>query len=155
MFSIDIKEFKGLQSEERMTKFIKSIQHAESAINSIEFLHWFMAYPFSQLSLSRDSSTSRIDLYNRLMQQVSFKYEVVRRPWYKRFSKVVGWESRGKIYTYGDAYDAMTIKELAGHLAHEAAHACGFSHSFNNNIDRPKSLPYAVGEYVQNYNIGK
>lgn len=151
MFSIDVKEFKGLESEQRMTKFIKAMQHAESAINSIEFMHWFMAFPFEELYLTRDENTPKVDLYNRIMQKASIKYGVVKRPWYKS-RKVVGYESKGIIYTYSDYYDSMTLEELADHLAHESVHALGFSHKkYNFSL---KSVPYAVGNFVEKF-VGK
>lgn len=61
-------------------------------------------------------------------------------------------------YTYPDTnqiwvntkyFDRYTLAEVANNAMHEWLHKIGFEHSFYNNDDRPFTVPYAIGEIVE------
>ncbi len=53
------------------------------------------------------------------------------------------------IFTNGYQLRIMDEAELAGHLFHEWTHQLGFEHDFNNTLRRPYSVPYALGEIIE------
>lgn len=56
----------------------------------------------------------------------------------------------GKIYTKWHFIKNAEIKELAAHYAHEYCHCIGFEHDYDNTPERPFSVPYAIGDIVEN-----
>ncbi len=61
-------------------------------------------------------------------------------------------------YTYTDTtriwvnnkfFAGYTLGQVANNAVHEWTHKIGYGHSFYNNADRPFSVPYAVGEIVE------
>lgn len=69
--------------------------------------------------------------------------------WFQR--KVVGYTtpSSDTITTNRRFFGSYEPAEVAGHLAHEWLHKLGFEHDHAATRDRPKSVPYAVGELVE------
>lgn len=60
-------------------------------------------------------------------------------------------------YTYPDSlqifmnrnfFSSFTAAEVAGNMAHEWTHKLGFDHDFNSTAKRPYSVPYAIGDIV-------
>ena len=136
---------------DQLTRIKRAVENGERIINSEEFKAWFMGFQFSQLEESDDTDgKTNEQLYKQLLVQVDVKYHIERRPWYKRWSTVVGWEDDDGVHTYSDCFDEMGDGDLANHLAHEGTHAApiNFSHSFNPTFDRDQSLPYAIGAAV-------
>lgn len=79
----------------------------------------------------------------------AIQWKVIKRPFYKRWSSVVGWYDDGVIYTYSQRFYAMNHHERVGHFCHELMHHYGFSHSFEPSRERDLSLPYRVGEFCE------
>lgn len=140
---------KGLEQEFRAVKFLKAVKAVEAVVNSEEFKEWFIAHPFTQLG--ENKFKTREALLDQLLQTVEFVYAVKPRPWYKRYSSVIGYTIGNEITTYRNAYDNMSLPEFCGHLAHELTHCptINFSHSVNYTKERDNSLPYAIGNYVE------
>jgi hypothetical protein len=57
--------------------------------------------------------------------------------------------SHKEIFTYSTMFDSMDVSELANHYTHEWCHKLGFAHSFQRNRHRSYSVPYAVGDIVE------
>lgn len=163
MFKYEPIELSGLDKNKRSEKFSMALNLSEKAINSEEFELWFCSVVFTQLG--NNSKLTNQELLNKLRRETHFSYSVVPRPWYKRFSSVVGWTSFCNrmidkiglksipfVYTYSDQFDGMSVQGLSGHLAHEVAcHGNYFSHDFNWSKARDMSLPYRVGNWVEAY----
>lgn len=152
MFTPILKKIDGYVTDERVSKISKALELAEDTVNSKEFKDWFYAQTFTQLGeMAKFDKTQRLDM---LLRPVSFNYHLMKKSFWKRFTSVIGWHTDDPctpgddIYTYIDAFDRMTVTDLAGHLAHELTHSLGFEHSFNNTPDRKFSVPYMVGDYV-------
>lgn len=145
----------GLSTGQRKIKFISAIQQIEHAINeSHEFEAWFLKQSFTQLYNRKElTNTEHLKI---LRQQINFNYSVIKRSWWKRFSSVIGYQTeitRTKgidVFTYSDSFDNMSVAGLAGHLCHEiVCHGSGYSHDFNWSRERDLSLPYAVGNKIE------
>lgn len=46
-------------------------------------------------------------------------------------------------------FERYTLKEVANNAMHEWLHKIGFEHSYYSNADRPYTVPYAIGEIVE------
>lgn len=149
MFHLYPVALKGLEKEFRAVKFLRSVKLIEEIINSPEFKEWFLKQNFTQLGelLGVDNYM----LLDSLLTTVQFTYSVVPRPWYKRWSSVIGYTINDDITTYRDSYDGMNLSDLCSHLSHEITHcsAIGFHHEFKYSREREMSLPYAIGRYVK------
>ncbi|MBI1287942.1 MAG: hypothetical protein GC178_10215 [Flavobacteriales bacterium] len=55
----------------------------------------------------------------------------------------------GEIITKWRFIKGSSVKELAGHYAHEYCHLLGFGHDYDRTEQREYSVPYAVGCIVQ------
>ena len=64
---------------------------------------------------------------------------------------VVGYGNPGsrEIYTYRNWFEKFTEAEYAAHITHEWCHKLGFDHSHNHTRKRKYSVPYAIGDLVE------
>lgn len=155
MFHLYPVELKGLEQEFRAVKFLKAIKLAEEIINSPEFKQWFMAYEFKQLYDLK--FRTKYHLLDMMLVTIKFTYSVVKRPWYKRYSSVIGYTIGDDVHTYRDSYDNMDLPRLVNHIVHEALHcsAVSFSHSVQYTKERDHSLNYTIGDYCERAAIAK
>lgn len=67
---------------------------------------------------------------------------------------VIGYGINGQkeIYTYKKMFEVMKIEEIANHIVHEWLHKLGFTHAEYTTYfgKRDKSVPYAVGNLIEN-----
>lgn len=160
MFKFEFQNLYGV-TKGRAEKFSIALNLAEKCVNSDEFKNRFISTAFTQLGEHKDKTNQ--ELLNILRQAIFLNYAIVPRPWYKRYSSVVGWtmikekfmsplgySGMGSITTYEDEFDRMSIAELASHLAHEGSHCppARFEHYFNWSKARDLSLPYAIGAII-------
>jgi hypothetical protein len=140
--------YQGLTHSQSNRGFLCA-QEGFRVLETAAFLHWFEAQEFTQLP----------DVYRRLTihelaltleQKSFFTYRVITRPWYKRYSAVIGYTQNGVIHTYSNSFDAMSDAELSGHIVHEWTHFIGHSHSMKVDSVALRSAPYMIGEYVEN-----
>lgn len=161
-FAFQFMNLYGIDKYKRAEKLSIAAHLATEAINSDEFELWFLSTVFTQLS-EEHKKLSNIQLLEILRTPVVCDYSVVPKPWYKRWTSVIGWTVFTKrflfsigwkqvpqVSTYTDHFDSMSIAGLSGHLAHElAAHGNGFSHSYEWSKQRDLSLPYRVGNWIE------
>jgi len=160
MFNFEFISLHGLDKDKRAEKFSVALNWAERAINSEEFELWFLSQVFRQLGDNYGRTNQ--EMLALVRRPVICEYYVVPRPWFKRYSSVVGWTSMIKkfifsrgwrddavVSTYADEFDGMSTPGLGGHLTHEiACHGNGFGHSVKWVKDRDLSQPYLVGNWV-------
>lgn len=162
IFAFNFMNLYGIDKGKRAEKLSIATHLATEAINSEEFENWFLKKEFTQLS-EEHVNLSNAQLLEILRTPVVCDYSVVSKPWYKRWTSVIGWTVFTKrflftigwkqvpqVTTYSDQFDSMSISGLSGHLIHElAAHGNGFSHSYKWSMQRDMSLPYEVGNWVE------
>lgn len=152
MFKIQVGKIGGNVTPNRMAKFNMALDKAHALMNSDAFRVWFYGkcnnQEFTQLYASQKEQTVE-SLFLDMMDVAVFDYYIQNKPWYKRFSKVIGWSTGTSIFTYSDKFDGMSLAGLTGHLVHEATHDLGFSHSVEWSHARDKSIPYQVGNWIE------
>lgn len=163
-FKLEFQSLKGLDKNKRAEKFSIAVNLAERCVNSSEFENIFLSSEFTQKG-ERSKLTNQELLY-LCRQTVFLNYYVVPRPFWKRWSSVIGWTviketffgptgltGIGSISTYEDKFDQMSVAELASHITHEAVHCppARFEHYFNWSKERDMSLPYRIGAIVFNW----
>lgn len=161
-FAFQFMNLYGIDKNKRAEKLSIAAHQATEAINSDEFELWFLSTVFTQLTDEQKKLTNS-ELLNIMRTPVVCDYSVVPKPWYKRFTSVIGWTVFTKrflfsigwkqvpqVTTYADHFDSMSISGLAGHLAHEIAfHGNGASHDYKWSKARDLSLPYACGNWIE------
>lgn len=163
-FSFQFQNLYVSKDSKKLEKFSRAFNLAEKCINSDEFENAFLSTAFTQLG--NYSGKTNQELLLMFRQPVFLNYYVVPRPWYKRYSSVVGWtiiketflspigrNGIGSISTYDDQFNGMSVAGLAAHLSHEASHCppFRFSHDYNWSKARDISLPYAIGNIVEEW----
>jgi hypothetical protein len=152
MFKITVKTLGGSTTESRRQKFYQAVGLCEKVLKSQGFADWFTLQAekkkFSQLT-QHQQSLGEYKLFLQTQKEVKFDYYIQYKPWYKRFTSVIGWTVGDDIVTYADQFDGMSMAGLASHLAHESMHLLGFTHSVRWTKERDDSAPYAIGNYVE------
>jgi hypothetical protein len=132
----------------RRPKIMEAVKIIEAVVPSEAYGRWFLNFDFSQLDQDDFADDKGIMLVH-ILENVRVQYQVVSRPWYKRWSSVIGYTQNGVITTYRSSFDSMSTAELAGHLWHEILHLKGYGHTVQDTWDRERSIPYACGNKVE------
>mgnify|MGYP003423166035 CR=1 FL=1 len=162
IFAFQFMNLYGIDKNKRAEKLSIAAHQATTAINSDEFELWFLSTVFTQLTDEQKKLTNS-ELLNIMRTPVVCDYSVVPKPWYKRWTSVIGWtvftkrflfsigwRSIPQVTTYSDHFDSMSIAGLSGHLSHELAfHGNGASHSYEWSKQRDLSLPYQCGNWIE------
>ena len=135
-------------SQQDMQRACQAFILGSSVVESNAFSEWFYDFTFTQLPDDFKNS-DHTALYSSLFKEVTFAYQVVKRPFFKRWSSAIGYTVGSTITTYKNNFDAMEFNEIAAHIIHELTHVLGHSHEFNYSKARDSSVPYAVGNYVE------
>ncbi len=129
---------------------LEAYQLAMSAYNSPEFKEWWDKTEFTEIPKGRTKAGILLEL-EKVQAQVM--WVLVNRPWYKRWSSVIGWAEGEYIYTYTQQFNRMSPIERSSHFAHELLHCFPYliTHSFNPSKERDNSVPYQVGAFVEKF----
>lgn len=138
--------YQGLNYRQSDRAFICAKRGFE-VLETAAFLNWFEAQKFTQIAPAF-RNLSMHDIALTLETKSVLNYQVIKRPWHKRWSSVIGYTQNGIVYTYENSFNAMSDADLSGHLIHEWLHLIGHTHSVRVNSEALKSIPYMVGEYV-------
>jgi hypothetical protein len=136
-------------SNKLTSKQLEAFPLVQKAFNDVRFRTWFLQAKFTELGDRNIPNQKLFDQYFGDTCEYSFKWYIVKRPWYKRFSSVLGFTLGKTISTYIPIFEKMDGSERVGHLAHELCHTIGFNHSFSASVTRENSLPYQVGYTIE------
>lgn len=135
-------------------KQLEAFQLAMLVLKTPEFKDWFLNTTFTELRLSKLENLTNAQIFEHLyasQDEVQVKWVSMWRPWYKRWSSVIGWAEWDCVFTYTQQINRMGIADLAAHFFHELHHLKPWfiEHSFNPSTERDRSIPYQVGNYVE------
>ena len=103
-----------------------------------------------------ETTDTNQQVYDKITgQDIEISVSFYLPSWWQRMKQrfsglaVVAAECGGGEVTFNaTVFENNSIYDLAGTLLHEASHAIGYTHDFNPTPDRPKSVPYQLGDIV-------
>lgn len=136
-------------------KLGKATQLMEKVLNSREFRDAVVNHPgfadearspqdiYAAIRAAKENFTEAAD------GEVDLNLDLRNLSWFSR--NVVGYTTAGSdtITTNRRFFSGFEPNELAGHLAHEWLHKLGFEHDHGRTAERPNSVPYAIGDLVE------
>jgi len=140
-------------------KVNKAIIILEKVMNSNEFKQRVLNFKFKgKKQFHNNNGMTNEEIYNHLMTGaenlmpesvgvMNFDLSLYRskNPW----SKVKGYTTADSMQIFINKkffrLSSWTPLDVAGNMAHEWVHKMGFGHDYRDNIDRPSSVPYAIG----------
>jgi hypothetical protein len=126
---------------------LAALQMVEKILNTTDFEAWFVRARFTELAPGMTGIGMLENSFRN--QHYRFIWKIVKRPFWKFWTKEPGVTEGFTIKTYEQAFNKMTLAERAGYLAHEMMHIMGFVHSNAKSLSRSKTVPYQVGDYVE------
>lgn len=149
-------------TEVDQAKVYKAVEILETVINSQEFKE--RVYNFTwrgEKQFNQNNGLSNKEIYKHIMtgEEILMPHSVgimnfdltlyrSKNPW----SKVKGYTKPDTMRIWMNKKffrkSSWTPIDVAGNMAHEWVHKMGYGHAYNNNPDRPYTVPYAIGYIV-------
>lgn len=127
-------------------KIEKNAEQVSRVLSDPAFLAKVRSWPrFDFTEKTPDQDTKAIEHAGTVTIRVGF--------YSKWFTRAIAYESDGAIYfnVRKEGYGAGS----PGNLAHEVMHALGFSHNGNSPAGNANTVPWRVGEWVEEWNISQ
>lgn len=159
---LKVKVFLRNFTEKDTKKLNQAVKVLNTVMNSEEFKKAVLSYTFKgETRFHKNNGMSNEEILNHLMTGaedlmpevdyvMNFDLTLYRslNPW----SKVKGYTlpDTMRIWMNKKYYrrSSWTKYDVAANMAHEWVHKMGFGHAYENNPDRPHSVPYAIGRIV-------
>lgn len=140
-----------LLSDHKLTQDqFEAVQLVESILNSVDFKGWFLKTRFAEMGNFEGSTNNHLYQKFLLNTEYRFSIDLLPKPILSMFSKSTGPSVvAGKISIYKSVYDKMSTADRAGFISHQVMHMIGFSHGSKKCMDKNRSIPYLVGDYVK------
>lgn len=96
------------------------------------------------------TSDSVSTIVGKLRAPLSIDFFIFDPTWWQRhFSKEIAYEDSQGVHFMRSKFDAESFAAVCNTVAHEACHAAGYTHPFNECPDRDNSVPYQIGDLVE------
>jgi hypothetical protein len=135
----------------------------EKIVNSEEFKQRVLHFSFNgQEAFYQNNGLSNLQIYNKIMaaaeelpkvtpanQIIDLTVQLYTSSWFGR--NVVGYTNpdTSTIYMNTYFYNYATPGGTASNMMHEWMHKLGFDHDYRSTSSRPYSVPYAIGDIVE------
>lgn len=135
----------------------------ERIVNSEEFKQRVLHFTFNgQEAFHQNNGLTNLQIYNKIMaaaeelpkvtpanQVIDLTVQLYTSSWFGR--NVVGYTSpdTSTIYMNTYSYNYATPAGTASNMLHEWLHKLGFDHDYYSNSSRPYSVPYAIGDIIE------
>jgi hypothetical protein len=143
-------------------KLYNAIQILEEVMNSQDLKSLILNYKYKGKSqFHRNKGLSNQQIYNHLMTGAedlrpfndnTMDFDLTMYRSWNPFSTVKGYTKPDtmRVWIHSKYYrtKAWTALDVASNMAHEWVHKMGFTHDYYDNIDRPYSVPYAIGGLI-------
>ena len=150
---------------EQTDKLNQAITILDQVLNSPEFKDRVLNFSYQgQLGFVQNNGMNNQQIYDYLMggaekyptQQVAngmadMMLSIYTPPWYKRFSKALAYTNIDDpfLHIYKNYYNGASVADISNTLVHEWTHKMGFDHDFNATPQRPYSVPYGIGNTIE------
>lgn len=155
--NVDLIDFTAAQEE----KYNQAVAMVKKVVATEKFREKVLSYSWSGGSGFSSTTQTRAQVYQavleaaeRLTPAKNNTMDVGVKLYYEN-SSVVGWTSTNITHFNVNTkfFNQYDIHEVAGNLFHEWLHKLGYGHDSAATVQRPHSVPYAVGYIVRD--IGK
>ena len=150
-------ELKGFNTEQT-NKMHKALALLEKTVRSEKFKRKVLAHTYKgSKTYYRSKGMSNEQIYAAILKGAEVLNPVedgvmdLSMTLYHSQTNTVGYTypDTNQIWVNTKYFDRYTLGEVANNAMHEWLHKIGFEHSFYNNDDRPFTVPYAIGEIVE------
>lgn len=148
-----LRDFSATQEE----KMREALRRAEIVLNSEEFKQRVLDFTWNgERQFNDNNGQSNEEIYETIMKgaetllpEIDYEADLDITLYYK-LSSTVG-------YTYPDTtrvwvnsrfFNGYNYGQVAANAIHEWTHKLGYGHDYNNNSDRPYSVPYGIGGII-------
>lgn len=145
-------------TEDQKIKMRRALAKLKIAINSEEFKKRVLNFKYlGNNEFVDNKGLTNEEIYQKIMEGEEELLPGVDHTMNLSFSmyysikKVVGYTvpTDLTIYTNSKYFNTATDGAVAGNAVHEWMHKIGFDHSYYNNSARPYSVPYAIGDIIE------
>lgn len=144
--------------EEEEIKMNRAIERLKIVINSESFRQRILNFEYDGKKEFYDNDgLSNEQIYQRIISGAEALNEVVDNEidldltLYYKNNGTVGYtyKTSERVWVNNKFFKGYTLAKVAKNLSHEWSHKLGFTHSSNRTTQRPYSVPYAVGDIIQ------
>jgi predicted Zn-dependent protease len=144
--------------EEQTNKMLDALERLELVINSEEFKQRILNHEYKGEKVFVDNNgLSNEEIYEVIMKGAEDlapkTVDVIDLDLtlYEKNNSVVGYTypNTQRIWVNNKFFKTNSLAKVAKNVAHEWTHKLGFEHDFNRTSSRNYSVPYAVGEIIQ------
>ena len=144
--------------EDEVKKMEEAIKKIKVVINSERFKEMVLSHKFDgELAFNDNQNLSNEEIYATIMNGKELLNGELDHEMDLNITMYYSWKNTVG-YTYPDTertwvnskfFNSYTHAEVANNVVHEWTHKLGFDHDDYYNDDRPFSVPYAVGDIIE------
>lgn len=162
-YSLGVEFKEGVEkrfSDREYLLISKAAEALEQVVNSSEFKQRVLDFSYNgKNEFYQNAGLSNLEIYNRIQRaqeigtfqddyMMTLNLYRYRAPfWSKVLAYHIEFESR--IYLNSRYLKWASVPQLANTIMHEWLHQLGFYHDYRSTKYRPYSVPYAIGEIVE------
>ena len=145
-------------SEEQEAKMELALEKLKIAVKSEEFKQDVLNHIYKgQRRFYKSKGMTNQEVYDHILRGVEdlspiedFEMDL-KLTLYHSKTNTVGYTypNTNEIWVNDKYFNKYTLGEVANNAMHEWLHKIGFEHSYYNNPDRPYTVPYAIGEIIE------
>lgn len=145
-------------SIEKEAKLRDAIRRLEIVINSVQFKQAVLNHEYNGEKLfANNDGLSNEEIYQKILMaseelQPGEDEEIdLDLTLYYKNNSVVGYTypNTTRVWINDKFFTPNSLGKVAGNIAHEWTHKIGFEHDFRNTSRRKYSVPYAVGDIIE------
>lgn len=154
---VRIEEMNDFEAAD-VTRLQGAVAVFEDVVNSAEFKNRVLNHSYQGVKQFVDNNgLSNEQVYNTIIagqetfRKIPDSEANLSLNLYYTWSNVVGYTypNTNQIFMNTKYYRVFTASQIAANMLHEWTHKLGFTHDYNSTARRPYSVPYAVGDMLE------
>lgn len=156
-FKTNVKFFNFDQSDK--DKVNQALRELKAVVKSPEFKYEVLRHTYNGAeTFVNNNGLTNAEVYQTILRgaetllpDADNEMDLELQLYYKRFSSTVGYTYPGKLRIYMNTkfFDRYETEDVANNVMHEWLHKLGFGHDSKRTARRPYSVPYAVGNIIE------
>ena len=145
-------------TEKEVFKLANALNVLQIVVNSQEFKTRVLAFTYRGEFRFFETNLSNARVYDMFMsgrqyneQTDDYEMDIDLTIYHSRWSSTVGYTYPNTVRTWINRkfFSRYGLAEICGNVAHEYCHKIGFEHSVHPTPSRPFSVPYGIGNIVE------